>query len=47
MLHRVESYCYQVVRELGNFDQQQWLVVTSLAVVVGVFLLRGYGSRSF
>jgi len=47
MFHHVESYFRQVGRELGHFDQQQWLVVTALAIVVGVFLLRGYGSRSF
>jgi hypothetical protein len=46
MLNRLESYCYQVSRELGQFDQQQWMIVFCLAVVVGAFLLRGYGTRT-
>lgn len=47
MLQRVESYSHQLVRELGHIDQPQWMVITALAVVVGIFLLRGYGTRSF
>jgi len=47
MLYRIESYCHQLSRDLGHFDQQQWMVVVSLVIVVGFFLLRGYGSRSF
>lgn len=46
MLHRIESYCHQLNREFGHFDQQQWSIVICLAVVVGVFLLRGHVSRT-
>ncbi len=47
MLYRIECYCNQLVRDAGHFDRPQWMVVFCLAVVVGVFLLRGYGSRGF
>jgi hypothetical protein len=46
MLNRLESYCYQLTRELGQFDQQHWMIVFCLTIVVGAFLLRGYGLRS-
>jgi len=45
--HSLESYFRQLTREVGHFDQQQWMVVIALAIVVGIFLLRGYGSRSY
>lgn len=47
VLHRVESYFYQLTREVGHFDQHQWMVVIALVIVVGVFLLRGHGFRSY
>ena len=31
---------------VDNIDRQDWLLVLVAAVVVGFFLLRGFGSRS-
>ena len=47
MLYRFESYCRHLAREVGHFDQQQWMIVIALVVVVGVFLLRGHRFRSY
>ena len=47
MLHRIESFCHQLTRDVGHFDQQQWAVVIALVIVAGVFLLRGYGTRTY
>ncbi len=43
MLHKFGSYCDQVIKEVWVHDQDQWVVVVFLVVIVGIFLLRGYG----
>jgi hypothetical protein len=30
----------------GRLDQQTWLVVCAIAMIVGYFCLRGFGSRN-
>jgi len=30
----------------GQLDQQAWLVICAIAMVVGYFCLRGFGSRN-
>ena len=47
MLHRLESYFRHLANDLGHFDQQQWTVVIALTIVIGIFLMRGYGTRSY
>ncbi len=47
MLYRIESYIRHLARELGHFDHQHWMVVIALVIVVGIFLLRGYGTRTY
>jgi hypothetical protein len=36
----------KIVRWVDTTDKQDWLLVLVAAVVLGFFLLRGFGSRS-
>ncbi len=47
MLHHFETFCHQLSREVGHFDQQQWAIVIAVVIVVGIFLLRGYTPGSY
>jgi hypothetical protein len=42
VLHFVED----VTRYAGRLDQQQWIVVSVLVLVMGLITLRGFGSRN-
>ncbi len=33
------------LRHANGFDTQEWLIVFAITVGLGVFLLRGFGSR--
>ena len=36
----------RAMRWVNNIDSQDWLIVLVVAVVLGFFMLRGFGSRS-
>jgi hypothetical protein len=36
----------RVMHWINNIDSQDWLLVLVAAVVLGFFMLRGFGSRS-
>ncbi|MCL6504845.1 MAG: hypothetical protein K6T86_19370 [Pirellulales bacterium] len=41
------SSAYQfVIRQVHHFNQQEWLFVLLGTVLLGLFCLRGFGSRS-
>ena len=35
-----------VTRSAGRLDQQQWIIVSVLVLVLGLITLRGFGSRN-
>jgi hypothetical protein len=36
----------EIVRYLDRLSPQGWLMVLAVAIIVGLFCLRGFGSRS-
>ncbi|MEO8497933.1 MAG: hypothetical protein ABI614_22940 [Planctomycetota bacterium] len=41
----VERLANDVFRMTGHLDREHWIVVFAAALIVGAFLLRGFGSR--
>jgi hypothetical protein len=43
------QYLYNIERMVSNtirgFDSREWLIFLGIVVVVGIFCMRGYGSR--
>ncbi len=39
-------HIYNVIVKFDLSDRQTWLVLYAVAIVIGFFCLRGYGSRS-
>ncbi|MGE0760673.1 MAG: hypothetical protein AB7O38_26915 [Pirellulaceae bacterium] len=46
MMYRIERMADEVMRSIEKMDSQQWIVLSVVAVVLGVIFLRGYGSRT-
>jgi len=42
----VDQFCREVMRFIEGMDAQDWLLALLAVVVVGVFCMRGFGSRS-
>ena len=42
----MERYYNDVMRLADLLSPQQWMLVLGVVIVVGVFCLRGFGSRS-
>jgi hypothetical protein len=41
----VERAANDVVRMTGQLDREHWIVVFAAALIVGAFLMRGFGTR--
>ncbi|MDA1053004.1 MAG: hypothetical protein O3C40_21335 [Planctomycetota bacterium] len=41
----VERAANDVVRMTGHMDRNHWIFVFAAALVIGAFLLRGFGAR--
>jgi hypothetical protein len=46
MYYRLELLSSQVLRAIHHMDTQEWLVLSVLALGLGVVFLRGFGSRT-
>lgn len=46
MSYRLEQVANQLLRAVNNMDRHEWLIISTIAVVVGAMFLRGYGSRT-
>ena len=42
----MDQFCRDVMRFIERMDAQDWLLALLAVVVVGVFCMRGFGSRS-
>lgn len=42
----MEYWYNEAIRLINRLDTQQWMLVLIGVVIVGVFCLRGFGSRS-
>jgi len=42
----LDQFCRDVMRFIERMDAQDWLLALLAVVVVGVFCMRGFGSRS-
>lgn len=45
MLEKLFDVGGKVIEHVGELTYEQWGIVLGIALVVGVFCLRGYGSR--
>lgn len=45
MLDKLFAVGGKIIKHVGHLSHTQWAVVLVLAMVVGFFCLRGYGSR--
>jgi hypothetical protein len=46
MLYRLERLANELLRAIDRMDTQQWLLISVVAIAVGAFFMRGYGSRT-
>ena len=42
----MDQFCRDVMRFIERMDAQDWLLALVAVVVVGLFCMRGFGSRS-
>jgi len=42
----LDQFCRDVMRFIDRMDTQDWLLALLAVVVVGLFCMRGFGSRS-
>ena len=45
-MHYLWRFIDEVTRYAGQLDRQQWVVISVLVLVLGLFTLRGFGSRN-
>jgi len=45
-MYHVQRFLVEVQRALGDVDREQFLVISLIVLIVGAFLLRGFGSRT-
>ncbi len=45
MWHLVERTVSDASRMVGHLGREQWIAVFVVALVIGAFMLRGFGSR--
>jgi hypothetical protein len=46
MSYQIWRLVDDVTRIAGNFDRQQWIMISLLVLVIGLVTMRGFGSRS-
>ena len=46
MSYSFSDMWHQFTRMAGGMDQQSWLVICAVGMVIGYFALRGFGSRN-
>jgi hypothetical protein len=46
MWYQIEQTLRPLFRVCQNLDRQEWIAVFVVALVVGFFCMRGFGSRS-
>jgi len=42
----VWNFVEDVTRYAGKLDQQQWIIVSVLVLILGLITMRGFGSRN-
>ena len=45
MWNLMERVANDVLRVSGHLDRHQWIAVFAVALVLGAFMLRGFGAR--
>ena len=45
-MNQVWNFIDDVTRYAGRLDQQQWITISVLVLVLGLITMRGFGSRS-
>ncbi len=46
MWNEIDRFLRPVFRLCQNLDRHEWIAVFAVAVVIGYFCLRGFGSRA-
>ncbi len=46
MVDMVWEYLEKVARHFGGLERQHWILLSVVALVVGLVCLRGFGSRT-
>jgi hypothetical protein len=46
MSYKIERLCSNVMYSIDRMTSEQWLVISAIAIFLGVIFLRGYGSRT-
>jgi hypothetical protein len=45
MTYQISRLLDDLTRIAGNFDRQQWIMISLLVLVIGLVTMRGFGSR--
>lgn len=45
MWYMLQSWFYDVLHAIGRLNRHEWTIVFVVALLFGIFCLRGFGSR--
>ena len=45
-MNQVFDWLQQIQRQMVHLDREHWIIILVVAFVIGLFFLRGYGSRT-